>query len=199
MEQVLVLASGSATRRTMLEKAGLSIVVDKPDVDEGAVKIECRDRGLSPGETAQRLAAAKAIQVSPRHPGSIVLGADQMLDCQGEWFDKPVDRAAAARQIGRLSGRTHSLFSAVAAVRDGAVIWEAVDSAELSVRVLSAEFIWSYLDLIGDAALSSVGSYQVEGLGIQLFDAMIGDHSTILGMPLIPLLAFLREQGAIAS
>jgi septum formation protein len=195
----LVLASGSATRRTMLEKAGLSIIIDKPAVDEGGIKSECRDRRLSVGEAAQRLAAAKAVQVSPRHPGCIVLGADQMLECDGEWFDKPVNKAAAARQIGQLAGRTHTLFSAIAAVRDGDVIWQYLDSAELSVRVLSPEFIESYLDRVGDAVLSSVGGYQVEGLGIQLFDAIRGDHSTILGMPLIPLLGFLRAQGVIAS
>ena len=199
MEPVLVLASGSATRRTMLEKAGLPIVVDKPDVDEGGIKFECRDCRLPAGDAAQRLAAAKAIQVSSRHPGRIVLGADQMLECAGEWFDKPVNRAAAAWQIGLLSGRTHTLFSAVAAVRDSTVIWSCLESAELSVRVLSPDFIQSYLDRVGKAVLSSVGGYQIEGLGIQLFDGVRGEHSTILGLPLIPLLGFLREQGAIPS
>jgi septum formation protein len=198
MEPV-VLASGSATRRAMLERAGVAIVVVKPDVDEGGIKFECRDRRLPAGEAAHRLAAAKAIQVSPRHPGRIVLGADQMLDCDGEWFDKPVNRAAAARQIGLLSGRAHTLFSAVAAVRDGTVIWRCLESAELTLRVLSPGFIQSYLDRAGKAVLSTVGAYQVEGLGIQMFDAIRGDHSTILGMPLIPLLAFLREQGVIPS
>jgi septum formation protein len=110
-----------------------------------------------------------------------------------------VNRAAAARQIRLLSGRTHTLFSAVAAVRDGKVIWRSLDSAELSMRVLSPDFIQSYLDRVGKAVLSSVGGYQVEGLGIQLFDAIRGDHFTILGLPLIPLLGFLREQGAIPS
>ena len=195
----LVLASGSATRRAMLERAGLSVTIDPPDVDEGAVKRDCRVRGLGAGETAMELAVAKAGQVAPRHPGSIVLGADQMLECDGEWLDKPADRAAAARQIGRLSGRTHTLFSAIAAIRDGTVIWRGLESAELSVRVLSAEFIESYLDRIGDAVLGSVGGYQVEGLGIQLFDGIRGEHSTILGMPLIPLLDFLRAEGLIAK
>ena len=195
----LILASGSATRRTMLENAGLTIIVDRPDVDEGAVKAEGRANELSAGAVAQRLAAAKAIQVSGRHPGRFVLGADQMLECEGQWFDKPANRAAAAGQIRQLSGGAHTLFSAVAAVRNGTVIWQCLDSAELSVRQLSPEFIESYLDRMGDAVLSSVGGYQVEGLGIQLFDAIRGEHLTILGMPLIPLLAFLREQGAIAS
>jgi len=195
----LVLASGSATRRTMLENAGLTIIVERPDIDEGSIKFECREHRRPITEAVLRLATAKARQVAVRHSGCLVVGADQMLDCDGEWFDKPVDRAAAERQLTKLSGRVHALYSAVAAVRDGAVVWSTVDKAELSVRPLSPEFIESYLDRVGDAVLSSVGGYQIEGLGIQLFDAIRGDHSTILGMPLIPLLAFLREQGAIAS
>jgi septum formation protein len=195
----LILASGSATRREMLERAGLSVTIDPPDVDEGAVKQDCRARGLNAGDTAIELAIAKAGQVAPRHPGRIVLGADQMLECGGEWFDKPVDRVAAARQIARLSDRVHTLFSAIAAMRDGDVIWRGLESAELSVRALSPEFIESYLDRVDDAVLGSVGGYQVEGLGIQLFDAIRGEHSTILGMPLIPLLGFLRDEGVIAG
>jgi septum formation protein len=195
----LVLASGSTTRRAMLERAGLTVTIDAPNVDEDAVKQDCRARGLNTGDTAMDLAIAKAKQVAPRHPGRIVLGADQMLECGGEWFDKPADRAAAACQIARLSGRTHTLFSAVAAIRDSDVIWCGLESAELSVRPLSAQFIESYLDRVGDAVLSSVGGYQVEGLGIQLFDEIRGEHSTILGMPLIPLLGFLRDEGVIAG
>jgi septum formation protein len=195
----LVLASGSAARRTMLERAGLSILVDTPDIDESAIKDVGRARSWSAGETAAKLAEAKARQVAGRHPGRIVIGADQMLECDGEWFDKPADRAAAERQIARLSGRTHRLVSAVVAVRDDAVVWSTVDSAALSVRKLSPDFIRSYVDRMGDVVLTTVGGYQVEGLGIQLFDAVRGDHSTILGMPLIPLLAFLRDQGFIPS
>jgi septum formation protein len=195
----LVLASASVTRRAMLERAGLIVTVDAPNLDERVIKDGCRARGLTAGEAATKLAIAKAAQVAPRHPGHIVLGADQMLECGGEWFDKPADRPAAARQIGKLSGRTHTLFSAVAVVRDDAVIWRGLESAELSVRVLSAKFIESYLDRIGEAAQSSVGGYQVEGLGIQLFDAIRGEHSTILGMPLIPLMGFLRDEGVIAG
>jgi septum formation protein len=195
----LVLASGSATRRAMLERAGLTVTVDPPDIDEGVVKLDCRARNLTAGGTAMELAVAKARLVAPRHPSRIVLGADQMLECAGEWFDKPVDRATAAHQIGKLSGRTHTLFSAVAAIRDGVVIWRGLERAELSVRVLSPEFIKSYLDRVGGAVLGSVGGYQVEGLGIQLFEAIRGEHSTILGMPLIPLLGFLRGEGVIAG
>ena len=195
----LVLASASATRRVMLERAGLTVITDALDLDERVIKDDCRARGLTAGDAATQLAIAKAARVAPRHPGDIVLGADQMLECGGEWFDKPADRAAATRQIGKLSGRTHTLFSAVAVVRDDAVIWRGLESAELTVRALSAAFIESYLDRIGEAALSSVGGYQVEGLGIQLFDAIRGEHSTILGMPMIPLLGFLRDEGVIAG
>jgi septum formation protein len=194
----LILASGSATRRAMLEAAGLSIVADAPDLDESEIKLSCRAQGLSAGETARMLAIAKATQVASRYPGKIVLGADQMLECEGVWFDKPADRAAAARQIARLSGRTHTLFSAVAAIRDDAVIWRAVETAEMTLREVSPAFIEAYLDRVGDAALSSVGGYQVEGPGIQLFSAIRGDHSTILGTPLLPLLEFLRDEGVVA-
>ncbi len=194
----LILASGSATRRAMLEAAGLSIVADAPDLDESVIKLSCRAQGVSAGETARMLAVAKATHVASRHPGRIVLGADQMLECDGVWFDKPADRAAAARQIAKLSGRTHTLFSAVAAIRDDAVIWRAVESAELTIRPLSPAFIEAYLDQVGDGVLGSVGGYQVEGVGIQLFSAIRGDHSTILGMPLLALLEFLRDEGVVA-
>lgn len=195
----IVLASGSATRRTVLESAGVSIIVDRPDVDEAAVKQSCRARGFSAGETAAALAVAKARQVLVRHPGRIVLGADQMLECDGTWFDKPSDRIAAARQIDQLSGRSHNLHSAIVAMRNDVVIWRTVECAELTMRPLSSTFIESYLHIVGDRALGSVGGYQIEGLGIQLFSEIRGDHFTILGMPLLPLLAFLRSEGVIAK
>ena len=199
MNDAIVLASGSATRRIVLESAGLRIVIDRPDVDEGTIKDHCRARNLSASDTAAALAVAKAAQVASRHPGEIVLGADQMLECEGDWFDKPADRAAAKRQIARLSGRTHFLRSAIAAMRDGAAIWSVVDSAQLTMRPLTPLFIESYLDQAGDRVLSSVGGYQVEGPGIQLFSEIRGDHFTILGVPLLPLLAFLRGEGVIAE
>jgi septum formation protein len=195
----IVLASGSVTRRVMLESAGLAVIVDRPDVDEDTAKRNCRARGLSAAETAEMLAGAKAGQVVARHPGYITLGADQMLECDGDWLDKPSDRTAAARQIGQLSGRTHSLISAVVAMRGATVIWRTVDRAELTMRPLSSAFIESYLDRVGDQVFSSVGGYQIEGPGIQLFSEIRGDHFTILGMPLLPLLAFLRGEGIIAE
>jgi septum formation protein len=195
----IILASGSATRQNMLRSAGVPFEIDRPDVDEGALKIECRAQGLTIGETAQALALAKAKQVSPRHPGRVVLGADQMLECGDEWFDKPVDRTAAGHQLMKLSGRSHKLHSATVAVRDSQMIWRNTDTAELTVYPITSEYLEFYLDRVGDAVLSSVGGYQIEGLGIQLFSAIKGSHFTIQGMALLPLLAFLRTEGVIAS
>jgi septum formation protein len=195
----LVLASGSATRQKMLQSAGVPFVVDRPDVDEGVLKVECRARGLTVGETAEALALAKARQVGGNHPGHIVIGADQMLECGEEWFDKPPDRSAAAQQLQKLSGRIHKLHSAVVAVRDDIVLWRTTDVAELAIRPFTPDFLEAYLNREGDAVLSSVGAYRLESLGIQLFSAIHGNHFTILGMPLLPLLAFLREQGVIVS
>ena len=181
----------------MLAAAGIDAIIDPPNIDEGMIKKDCKARGLSAAATADALAVAKAAAIAARHPGCIVLGADQMLECDGEWFDKPSDRAAAIAQIGRLSGKLHTLFSATAAMRDGEVTWRSLEMADLTVRPLSAAFIESYVDRIGDALLSSVGGYQMEGLGIQLFSKIVGEHSTILGMPLLPLLEFLRGEGVI--
>jgi septum formation protein len=195
----VILASGSGTRQNMLRSAGVPFEIDRPDVDEGALKIECRARGLTIAETAEALALAKARQVASRHPGQIVLGADQMLECGDEWLDKPVDRAAAGRQLLKLSGRSHKLHSATVALRDNQMIWRNVDTAELSIRPITPDFLEAYLDRVGDAVLSSVGCYQIEGMGIQLFSAINGSHFTIQGMALLPLLAFLRVEGVIGS
>jgi septum formation protein len=195
----LILASGSATRQNMLRSAGVPFGIDRSDVDEGAVKIACRARGLSIMETAEALAVAKAKQIVQRHSGQIVLGADQMLECGDEWFDKPVDRGAAARQLMKLSGRSHKLHSATIALRDDKVLWRNIDTAELYMRPITSNFIETYLDRVGDAAMSSVGCYQIEGIGIQLFSAIAGSHFTVQGMALLPLLAFLRAEGVIQS
>jgi septum formation protein len=147
---------------------------------------------------ARVLAEAKTLEVAARRPGKIVIGADQMLECGEEWFDKPADRVAARAQLTRLAGKDHRLISAAAAVRDGEVVWALADTAELTMRPLSAAFIDRYLERVGDAALQSVGGYQIEGIGLQLFSEIRGDHFTILGMPLLPVLEFLRREGAIA-
>jgi len=195
----IILASGSASRRTILEAAGVAIIVDPSDVNEETIKRSCVAERLDVWQTAATLAAAKAARVSTRHPGRIVLGADQMLECEGEWLDKPADRNEAARQLARLGGKTHHLISAAIAVRDGAELWSFTDSAELIMRPLSPQFIHSYLDRVGDKALGSVGGYQIEGVGVQLFHEIRGDHFTIMGLPLLPLLTFLRHEGTIAT
>jgi len=191
----LVLASGSAARRALLEAAGLPLEVERPDVDERAI-----EAGVAggPAEAAPRLAAAKALAVSRRRPGRLVLGADQTLALDGAALHKPRDAEEARSQLARLAGRTHVLHAAAALARDGAVVAAFADEARLTMRPLSAGQIALYVALAGPAALGSVGAYQIEGLGAHLFDRVEGDHTTILGLPLRPTLRALRELGALA-
>lgn len=195
----IVLASGSATRRTMLAAAGVEATLDPPAIDEGEVKTALRAEGASARQVAEALAELKARQVARRHGGRIVIGADQMLECEGAWFDKPTDRAAARAQLALLRGRSHTLISTAVAIRDGERIWHGTDRARLLMRPFSDGFLEDYLDRVGAAAFDSVGGYQVEGLGVQLFAAIEGNHFTILGLPLLPLLAFLREHGVVPA
>ncbi|RDD63269.1 Maf family protein [Ferruginivarius sediminum] len=194
----LVLASKSAARRQMLLDAGVPVVVDSAGIDEESVKAGLRAEGATPHEVAEVLAELKATRISPRHPGALVLGADQMLECEGKWFDKPADTAGAAAHLKALSGQSHRLIASAVIVKDGTRIWHQVDSAELTMRPLSDAFIAAYLDAVGDDALHSVGAYQLEGLGAQLFTRVRGDYFTVLGLPLLPLLEFLRTHGVIA-
>lgn len=197
--QTVVLASASRTRRTMLESAGLDVLAEAARVDEEEVKISLRAGGMKPEEVAEALAELKAGRIAARHPGLHVIGADQMLECGGEWFDKPADMAGAAAQLRRLSGRTHRLISAAVVFHNGVRIWHAVDHATLTMRPLSEDFIGRYLEAVGDAALSSVGAYQLEGAGAHLFSRVTGDFFTILGLPLLPLLEFLRVRGVVSA
>jgi septum formation protein len=199
MNGPLVLASASAIRRTILANAGIVVAADPASIDEVAVKKEMRAQAAPVESVAIELAARKAGAVSARHPGALVIGADQILEAGGEWLDKPANRAAAERQLGSLSGRTHRLISGAAIVEDGREIWRAADTVTLHMRSLSPDFIASYLDRIGPAATTSVGAYQLEGLGAQLFTRIDGDYFTVLGLPLLPLLAFLRQRGIIAQ
>ncbi len=197
----IILASGSQTRRQMLERAGLSVHVEKPYVDEDEIKHSFRAEGLSAAEVAEALAELKANRVGQRYVGTdlLVIGADQMLECGGDWFDKPANRAEAAASLRRLSGRSHTLISSVVVVHNGARIWHHSDRATMVVRTLSDGFIEAYLDQAGEAVCQSVGAYQLEGLGAQLFNQVRGDVFTVLGLPLLPLLDFLRLRGLLKS
>ena len=194
----VILASGSATRAQLLAEAGLSVAREAAAVDETEVKSALKAEGATAAAVAETLAELKALKVSRRHGGALVIGCDQMLDCDGQWFDKPHSRAAARAQLLALAGRSHQLLTSVVVVRDGTRLWHHADTATLTMRNFTAEFADEYLEAVGDAALASVGAYQVEGLGIHLFETVEGDHSTILGLPLRPLLAALRRLGCLA-
>lgn len=192
----LILASGSAARRRMLEAAGVTFEADVPRVDEEAVKACLRAEGRQPRAQADALAELKALSVARRRPG-FVIGADQMLALEGEVFDKPKDAAEAREQLLRLKGRTHELFTAAAVAHEGAVIWRHVDTPRLTMRTFSERFLDEYLVRGGQDVLASVGAYQLEGLGAQLFERVEGDYFSVLGLPLLPLLGFLREHRII--
>jgi len=193
----LVLASKSESRRAMLIRAGLRVEADPADIDERALEDAARNR--TSRDTARMLAAAKAADVSGRHPGRMVLGADSVLALGDERFHKPPDRAAARRQLLALRGRTHEIVSGFALVQDGGVVFEGVDVARLTMRDFSERFLDRYLDEAGDAVLGSVGAYQLERLGVHLFARIEGDFTTILGLPLLPVLAYLRVAGLVAD
>jgi len=195
--EAVVLASGSVTRRRMLQAAGIAVTVDPAAIDEDEIKRSLRAGGSDAAECATALAETKALRVSTRHKDLLVLGADQILECDGIFFDKPKDHIGAAAQLAALAGRRHHLVSAAAVARNSAVIWRHVDRAELSMRPLSERFIRGYIDAGGEELLQAVGAYHLEGLGAQLFERTEGDFFTILGLPLLPLLAFLRDQGLL--
>ena len=192
----LILASQSRARQALLTNAGISFEAVTAEIDERAVQ---QASGLSaPGEIASLLAREKALSVSARQPGKFVIGADQTLALGERLFSKPAGRALAAAQLRALAGRSHELHSAVAVARDGKILFEAVAIAGMTMRRLGEAEIDVYLDEAGDAVTSSVGAYQLEGLGVHLFERIEGDHFTILGLPLLPLLAFLRSERLLA-
>ena len=191
----LVLASGSMARRTLLANAGISFQLDPADIDERAAERPLAD--APPEDVAQALAMVKAATVSERRRDDLVIGADQVLALGPERFDKPADMEAARRQLLRLSGRTHHLHCAAACARAGEIVWQHAESAALTMRPLDPALVGRYLAAVGPTALTSVGAYQLEGRGIQLFDRIEGDYFAILGLPLLPLLRFLRDSGLL--
>jgi len=195
-KQPLILASQSRARQMLLANAGISFEAVPADIDERSVQ---KNSGLSaPGEIAGLLAAEKALFVSFKNPGCYIVGADQTLALGARLFSKPAGRAQAAEQLRLLAGHTHELHSAVAIARDGKIVFSNVGIARMTMRHLDESEIEAYLDQAGQAVTTSVGAYQLEGLGVHLFERIDGDHFTILGLPLLPLLAFLRGEGLLS-
>ena len=193
----VILASASHSRRDMLRRAGVSLRVEPAHIDEEDVKAALRAAAGGALHAAEALAEMKAAKISARHPEALVIGADQILDCDGRWFEKPRDLASATAQLRALSGRRHTLATGVCLVGGGRRLWHRNETATLTMRPLSDDFIADYLAAIGDEALSTVGAYKLEGLGAQLFADIDGDFFTILGLPLLPVLDILREQGVL--
>ncbi len=195
-EHHLILASKSKSRASVLRAAGLTFEQIGSGVDEDALKEALRAEGASVAKQADLLAETKAMKVSISHPG-VVLGCDQMLDLDGLGLDKVSTREEAVDVLRRLRGKTHILQSAIVACVEGAPVWRHLSQPKLRVRNFSDAFLESYLDDIGDAAFEGVGCYQIEGRGAQLFDRIEGDHFSILGMPLLPLMQWLRDRGSL--
>jgi septum formation protein len=192
----LILASQSSARKMLLANAGLEFQTVTADIDERG--IQAASRLSNPREIGLLLAREKAKAVSGHHPGSYVIGADQTLALGERLFNKPAGRAQALAQLRDLAGHSHELNSAVAVAHDGRIVFEDVSVARMTMRQMSEAELSAYLDAAGDAVTTSVGAYQLEGLGIHLFERIAGDHFTILGLPLLPLLAFLRRERLIA-
>ncbi|VFU09917.1 Maf family protein [Methylocella tundrae] len=195
----LLLASRSAARRTLLTATGIPFESCDASIDERAVEAPLRQAGAGGATIALHLARKKALSAGARARGQMVIGADQTLSCEGRLFTKPQDRAAASVQLEALAGKTHELHSAICVVMEDRILFEAVPVARLTMRPLSPAFIAAYLDEARDAVLGSVGAYQLEGLGVHLFERIEGDHFVILGLPLLPLLDFLRAEGSLQA
>jgi septum formation protein len=197
----IILASASRARHDMLRSAGIAFDVVPADIDEAAVReaLLAEDADCDPSDIAEVLACAKATQVSVAHPEAVVIGSDQILSLGPKLFSKPGDGAGVRATLDALNGKTHQLHSAVAVAQGGEVGWSHLDSADLTMRHLSQHFLDAYVERAGSGVLGCVGAYQIEGLGAQLFERIEGDHFTILGMPLLPLLGELRVRKAILS
>jgi septum formation protein len=195
----LILASASAARARLLQAAGIAVRIEAAAIDESEIKAACRSQGRDAAACAGALAEAKARAVSARHRDGLVIGADQMLDCDGTWLDKPRDVGEARAQLERLRGRRHELVTAATVLAQGDVAWRRIDRARLTMRRCSDAFLGDYVAAMGGELTATVGGYFLEGLGAQLFDEIEGDYFAILGLPLVPLLSFLRGRGAIAQ
>lgn len=193
----LILASTSAIRRKLLTDAGVSFTALAPVADEAVLKRRLRNK--APAAMAQALAEAKALSLCASHPEALILGADQVLELEGTAFDKPRNEAEARRHLKRLRGQTHELHSALAVAKGGRILWRHRARARLTMRDFSANFLENYLRRQGPGVLTSVGGYKLEGEGVQLFARVAGEHTAILGLPLLPLLAFLRRRGALLT
>lgn len=197
MTPLLVLASSSPFRRMLMDNAGLAFQAMAADIDERGIERDLEETKARPDRVAVELARAKALDVSRRMPGALVIGSDQTMSLGGRVYHKPRDLEEAKRHILSLSGKTHRLNSGIALARDGEVLWDHLSHADLTVRELSVEFVDGYVARCGDTLLGSVGAYQLEGEGIQLFSEIRGDYFTILGLPMLPLLDKLRDLRAI--
>ena len=197
MPPELVLASASSARRALLEAAGLVFTTVPAAIDEAAIRDAARAEGAEATEAALRLAALKAERVARRRPDALVIAADQILVCDGTWYDKPADLAAAHAQLTALRGRGHHLATAVLCWGDGMRLWHHIAAPRLTMRAFSPAFLDAYLAAEGERVLTSVGAYRLEGSGIHLFEQIEGEHSAILGLPLLPLLGFLRQRGVL--
>ena len=195
----LILASASTSRRALLTAAGLSFAVQPAPIDEAAAKRSARASGATAAEAALLLADLKARHVAQAAPDAMVIGADQILVCDGAWFDKPPDIAAAREQLRTLRGRSHQLATAVVCQAGQTRVWHHIAQPHLTMRDASDAFIDAYLQAEGDDVTGTVGAYRLEGRGAHLFIRVEGEHSAVLGLPLLPLLAFLRQHGVLMA
>ena len=191
----VILASASQSRAKLLAGAGIAFTAIPSAIDESAVKDALWAEEATALQCAEALAELKALKVSHAHPEALVIGADQLLDCHGKWYDKPPTIMAARDHLASLGGKTHLLPTAAVVAMNGVPVWRHVSAPRLTMRTLDEDFIAAYIERAGASILQSVGAYQLEGLGVQLFQAVEGDFFTVLGLPLLPLLGFLREHG----
>jgi septum formation protein len=196
-EPRIILASASAARRALLANAGLSFATEVAAVDEAAVRAAARQEGSSADDAALLLGELKGRRIAQRHPDALVIAADQILVCGETWFEKPADMAAARAQLLALRGRTHVLVTAVLCLRGGAQVWQHVARPALTMREFSEGFLEGYLETEKERILGSVGAYRLEGLGVHLFARVEGEYGGTLGLPVLPLLGFLRQHGVL--